>query len=73
MNVFNEFVMASIILQSIDKWTYAVGLQQFSGRFEASWGPFTAAALIGAIPMLTFFLLLQDQIVGGLTKGSVKG
>ncbi len=73
MNVFNEFVIASIILQSIDKWTYAVGLQQFSGRFEASWGPFTAAALIGAIPMLTFFLLLQDQIVGGLTKGSVKG
>ncbi|MCD6159262.1 MAG: ABC transporter permease subunit [Kosmotoga sp.] len=73
MGIFNEFVMARIFLQDINKWTYAVGLQQFSGRFETSWGPFTAAALIGAIPMITFFLILQDYIVGGLTKGAVKG
>lgn len=73
MGIFNEFVMARILLQDINNWTYAVGLQQFSGRFETSWGPFTAAALIGAIPMVTFFLILQDYIVGGLTKGAVKG
>lgn len=73
MGIFNEFIMARILLQDINKWTYAVGLQQFSGRFETSWGPFTAAALIGAIPMVTFFLILQDYIVGGLTKGAVKG
>ncbi|AKI97083.1 sugar ABC transporter permease [Kosmotoga pacifica] len=73
MGIFNEFVMARILLQDINKWTYAVGLQQFSGRFETNWGPFTAAALIGAIPMVTFFLVLQDYIVGGLTKGAVKG
>lgn len=73
MSIFNEFVLAKIMLQSIDKWTYAVGLWQFSGRFETAWGPFTAAALIGAVPMLLFFLILQDYIVGGLTKGAVKG
>lgn len=73
MNIFNEFLIARILLQDIDKWTYAVGLWQFSGRFETSWGPFTAAALIGAVPMVIFFLVLQDYIVGGLTKGAVKG
>lgn len=73
MNIFNEFLIARILLQDIDKWTYAVGLWQFSGRFETSWGPFTAAALIGAVPMVIFFLILQDYIVGGLTKGAVKG
>jgi len=35
-------------------------------------GPFTAAALIGAVPMVIFFLVLQDYIVGGLTQGGVK-
>jgi len=28
---------------------------------------------MGAIPMVTIYLLLQDYIVGGLTAGSVKG
>ncbi len=73
MATFNEFVLAKIMLQNIDKWTYAVGLWQFSDRFETAWGPFTAAALVGAVPMLIFFLVLQDYIVGGLTKGAVKG
>ena len=72
MNIFNEFLIARILLQDINRWTYAVGLWQFSGRFETSWGPFTAAALIGAVPMVVFFLVLQDYIVGGLTQGSVK-
>jgi len=72
MNIFNEYLIARIILQDMNKWTYAVGLWQFSGRFETSWGPFTAAALIGAVPMVIFFLVLQDHIVGGLTQGGVK-
>ncbi|HOI34155.1 MAG TPA: ABC transporter permease subunit [Mesotoga infera] len=72
MNIFNEYLIARIILQDMNKWTYAVGLWQFSGRFETSWGPFTAAALIGAVPMVIFFLVLQEYIVGGLTQGGVK-
>jgi len=76
MGNFNEFVLAKIILQSEDKFTYAVGLQSFTaanGPFETEWGIFTAAALMGAVPMMTIFLLMQKWIVGGLTQGSVKG
>ena len=73
MGIFNEFVMARVFLQDITKWTYAVGLWQFSGEFQTEWGPFCSAALIGAVPMVLFFLVLQDYIVGGLTQGSVKG
>lgn len=76
MSNFNEFVLARIILQSEQNFTYAVGLQQFSnanGPFETEWGLFTAAALIGAVPMVILFLSMQDWIVGGMTQGSVKG
>jgi maltose/maltodextrin transport system permease protein len=74
MNIFNEFVMARIILQSESNYTYAVGLQTFStGPYETEWGLFTAASLLGAVPMIILFLSLQKWIIGGLTQGSVKG
>ncbi|MDK2886643.1 MAG: hypothetical protein PWP54_1206 [Thermosipho sp. (in: thermotogales)] len=74
MGTFNEFVLARIILQDVDKYTYAVGLWTFStGPFETEWGLFSAAALIGMTPMVILFLSMQKYLVGGLTKGSVKG
>jgi maltose/maltodextrin transport system permease protein len=74
MNIFNEFVIARIILQSESNYTYAVGLQTFStGPYETEWGLFTAASLLGAVPMIILFLSLQRWIIGGLTQGSVKG
>ncbi|WP_407656636.1 sugar ABC transporter permease [Marinitoga hydrogenitolerans] len=74
MGTFNEFVMARIVLSSEQNYTYAVGLQTFtSGPFETEWGLFTAAALLGAVPMVLLFLSMQKYLVGGLTQGSVKG
>ncbi|WGS65461.1 sugar ABC transporter permease [Marinitoga aeolica] len=74
MGTFNEFVLARIVLSSEQNFTYAVGLQTFtSGPFETEWGLFTAAALLGAVPMVLLFLSMQKYLVGGLTQGSVKG
>ncbi|HPE69006.1 MAG TPA: ABC transporter permease subunit [Thermotogota bacterium] len=71
---YSEFVLARIILQRPDNYTYAVGLQSFSnGPYQMEWGLFTAAALLGAIPMLIVFLSMQRHLVGGLTTGAVKG
>ncbi|HQC38946.1 MAG TPA: sugar ABC transporter permease, partial [Thermotogota bacterium] len=74
MSTFNEFVLARIMLQSPQNYTFAVGLQSFSnGPYQMEWGLFTAAALIGAIPMVVVFLFMQKYLVGGLTSGAVKG
>jgi len=51
-----------------------VGLWGYiSDNFARDWGIFAAGAIIGAVPTLIIYLSLQDQIVGGLTQGSVKG
>jgi arabinogalactan oligomer/maltooligosaccharide transport system permease protein len=51
-----------------------VGLYLFvTQTFSQSWGVFAAGALIGAMPIALIYILLQDQIVGGLTQGAVKG
>lgn len=71
---YGDFVLARILLKSTENYTLMVGLQIYtSGQFSQKWGPFAAGALIGALPIMIIYLLLQDHIVGGLTQGSVKG
>ena len=74
IGIYGDFVLARILLTDVDKYTLMVGLQIFTaGQFDQKWGVFAAGALLGALPIMTIYLILQDQIVGGLTVGAVKG
>ena len=74
IGTYGDFILARVLLKSTEQYTLMVGLQIFtSGQFSQNWGEFTAGALIGALPIMIIYLLLQDQIVGGLTQGAVKG
>jgi arabinogalactan oligomer / maltooligosaccharide transport system permease protein len=71
---YGEFVFARVLLKSSDQYTLMLGLQIFTqAQFAQRWGVFAAGALIGALPIMIIYLALQDQIVGGLTQGAVKG
>ena len=72
--VYSDFLMPRLMITEASKYTLMLGLQTFIGNnYAQDWGPFAAGAVMGAIPMVTLYLLLQDYIVGGLTAGSVKG
>ena len=74
INLYSEFILARFLLSSTEQFTLAVGLQLFvQSEYTAKWGQLTAAALLGALPIVTTFLVAQKQIIGGLTQGSVKG
>jgi len=71
---YTDFLLPVILLQDPDKYTLAVGLRSLvSGQFTKNWNEFTAAATLGALPILVMFLTLQRFLVEGLTKGAVKG
>lgn len=71
---YSEYVLASIILNSNSKYTLAVGLHLFiSDMYANRWGVFSAAALLGALPIVVLFMLVQKYIVHGLISGAVKG
>ncbi|WP_448531810.1 ABC transporter permease subunit [Pseudothermotoga sp.] len=73
IGTFNEYVVARIVLQNVRNYTYALGLQSFAvGPYETEWGLFTAAALLGMLPMVILFLAMQRYLVSGLTRGAVK-
>ncbi|HAZ27722.1 TPA: maltose ABC transporter permease, partial [Candidatus Acetothermia bacterium] len=74
IGTYGDFLLPSILLTGTEQYTFAVGLRLFiTGEFEHRWGIFAAAALLGAVPITVVFLLLQDFIVSGLTRGGVKG
>ena len=70
----NEYVIASVILQTTQKMTLPLGLFQYiDQQFGKHWGPFAAGVLLAAIPATLLFTFLQRYIVEGLTSGAVKG
>lgn len=74
IGTYGDFVLARVLLKSTEQYTLMVGLQIFTGaQFAQRWGVFAAGALLGALPIMVIYLALQDQIVGGLTQGAVKG
>ncbi|MEO1443491.1 MAG: ABC transporter permease subunit, partial [Chloroflexota bacterium] len=74
VSTYSDYLLALVLVQREEAYTLAVGLSRFLGdNYGQRWGPFAAGALIGAIPIIVIYLLLQDYIVGGLTAGSVKG
>src|SRR6266542_1439924 len=74
VGVINEFVIASVVLQTSEKLTLPVGLFGYIGEnYSEKWGPFAAGVLIAAVPVVALFMFLQRFIVSGLTQGSVKG
>ena len=74
IGTFNDFILARVLLTSTEKLTFMVGIYNFiSAGFDQNWGIFAAGAVIGSLPIVVVYLLLQDYIVGGLTAGAVKG
>lgn len=71
---YSDYLMPRIMITTASRFTLMLGLQTFIGsNYAQEWGAFAAGAVLGAIPMVTMYLLLQDYIVGGLTAGAVKG
>lgn len=73
IQAWNEFLLAYILLSSQDKITMPVWLASFITRRGTEWGPLMAGSTLSAIPVVIFFMLIQDRIASGITAGAVKG
>jgi len=67
IGTYSDFLLARVMLKSTENYTLAVGMTLFiRGQYTQEWGVFAAAALVGALPIVLIFLVLQRQLVGGL-------
>lgn len=70
---WNEFLFANTFISDADKWPASVGLASFVGQYSTPLSSVMTAAFLFTIPAIVFFLIVQRQIVSGLTAGAVKG
>ncbi len=70
---WSEFCLALVLLDSQPRFTIPVGLFSFQSGYETEWHLVAAASIIGLLPVLLAFILLQRFFVAGLTAGAVKG
>jgi raffinose/stachyose/melibiose transport system permease protein len=73
IGIWNELVLATIYLTNQDYYPITRGMIVFQGVYGSDWPTLAAAVLIMTLPMVAVFLVLQRQIVSGLTQGAVKG
>ena len=73
LNKWNEFMFALTLLSSQLKRTLPCGLVYFSDRFAMNYAPMFAGLVLSVIPIIIFYMLMQKQVIAGLTAGAVKG
>jgi ABC-type maltose transport system permease subunit len=72
--VYADWIIPSIMIRKAELFTVMLGLQQLiANDYGNQWAVFTAGAVLASLIPITAYLLLQDQIIGGLTSGAVKG
>ena len=72
MTAWNEYVVAALMLQDIEKFTLPLGLRMFQANMSTQWGLYAAAALLVSVPVVIMFLCLSRYLVSGLSSGAVK-
>lgn len=70
---WNEFVFATIFVDSSKLRTIPVGLMTFRDGLMTEWGVVLAGMVIACLPIVTLFIIMQKSFVRGMTAGSVKG
>jgi multiple sugar transport system permease protein len=72
ITAWNEYLYA-LTLTGRNVRTVTVAIQTLIGEFQIEWGLLAAGGIVGALPLVLLFLLVQRRLVGGLTQGAVKG
>ncbi len=71
---FMDYLLPKVLLTSTQSYTLAAGLFTLINDPKTINQPaFAAGGLLTAIPIVILFVALRNQLVAGLTKGSVKG
>jgi len=73
MGGWSEYLVARVVLQKNEIFTWPLGIFTFAQQFTVSWGQFAAASVLIAIPVMALFLYSSKWLISGLTLGSVKG
>jgi raffinose/stachyose/melibiose transport system permease protein len=73
MTVWNEFILAQLLLTDDSLMTLQTGLYKFQGPNLADYPVLMAGLTISVVPIIMIYLFTQKHIIKGLSSGGVFG
>ena len=73
LSIWNEFLLALVVLQDKAKMPIQRGLMVFQGTHITDYPLLMAGLTIATIPVVVIYLLMQKHIVKGIAAGALKG
>ena len=73
LGIWNEFLLALIMLQDKAKMPIQRGLMVFQGTHITDYPLLMAGITIATVPVVVVYLLMQKHIIKGITAGALKG
>jgi len=70
---YNDLFTQMIILRRRDTFPVCALLNEISSKYGTDFGLMTASVVLVVVPVLIIYILLQKNIVKGLTTGALKG
>lgn len=72
--IWNDFQMPLITLNRSSKlWTLTIYLNNFQSELSVDYNLSFACLMLTCLPIVILYIIMQKQIMGGLTSGAVKG
>lgn len=72
MYTWNDLLVSMVFIGKSELRTISVGLLNFVGARKSDYGALMAAIFVAMLPPLVMYLLLQENVVKGLTSGANK-
>lgn len=69
---WNEFVFAVVLTSGPRVAPLTIAISQFFTQYGRDWNSIMALNVVGMLPLLIIFILLQRWVVQGMTAGAVK-
>lgn len=70
--VWNDFYMPLVFLTKSTLKTLTLGIYAYTADFLANWNKVFAGVTVALLPIIIIYFFFSEQIVSGLTSGSIK-
>ena len=69
---WQDFLFPLVIMTGKEHRTLPIGIMDFVGQYETTWGNLMASSILIVLPVLVIFVFIQRQLIAGLVEGAVK-
>ena len=73
VGTWNDFLWPLVVLHDDSKYLLSIGIATMHGPYDVEIGAIMAASFLSTLPIVIVFVLMQRQIIAGLTQGAIRG